>query len=82
MSVIAGHGEDGSRRMHRGVRLAATSEGDVVLGVELVDGLVVGRGSWLVRQWLRYLVLEVQSRVDTTLALRGSDEALVSTLGI
>ena len=67
--------------MDRATRLAATSESEVVLGVELVDSLVA-RESGIFRQWLGHLVLGVQCRVDTTLALGGSDEALVSTLGI
>jgi hypothetical protein len=68
--------------VHRGTRLGAASESEVVLGIELVDGPVAREGGGVVRQGLRYLVLDVQGRVDTTLTLRGSDESLVSTLGI
>ena len=41
-------------------RLVAMSESEIVLGVEFVSGLVVERGSGLVSQWLRRLVVGVQ----------------------
>jgi hypothetical protein len=66
--------------VHRGTRLGATSESAIVLGVELVNSLVAGERGGLLRLW--HLVLGVQGGVDTALALRGSDKALVSTLGI
>ena len=68
--------------MHRSTRLAATSESEVVLGVELADSLVAREGGVLIRQRLRYLVLGIQGRVDAAMALRGSDKAFVSTLGV
>ena len=68
--------------MHRGTRFGAASESEVVLGIQLVDGPVAREGGRVVRQGLRDLVLDVQGRVDTTLVLGGSDETLVSTLGI
>ena len=68
--------------MHGSTRLAATSESEIILGVELANGLVAGKRGGLIREWLRHLVLDIQGGVDTTLALRGSNKALVSTLGI
>jgi hypothetical protein len=66
----------------RGTRFRAASESEVIFGVELVDGPVARKGGGVLRQRLRHLILGVQGRVDTTLTLRGSDEALVSALGI
>ena len=68
--------------MNRGPRLAATSESEIVFGIELVDGLVARNGFRLFRQWLGNVVLLVQGGVHAALTLRGSDEALVGTLGI
>jgi len=68
--------------VHRGTRLGTTSESEVVLGIKFIDGPVAREGGGLVGQGLRHLVLDVQGRVDTTLALGGGNEALVSTLGV
>ena len=68
--------------MHRSTRLAATNESEVVLGVELANSLVAREGDVFIRQRLRYLVLDIQGRVDAAVALRESDKAFVGTLGI
>ena len=56
--------------MHQSARLAATSESEIVLRVEL-NGLIVREGGGLIGLWLRHLILNIQHQVDTTLALRG-----------
>jgi hypothetical protein len=69
-------------RLDRVPRLAATSKGKVVFRVELVDGLVVGRGFGLIGQWLGHMVLLVQGRVDATLSMGRSNESVIGMIGI
>jgi hypothetical protein len=65
-----------------GPRLAATSESEIVLGVELIHSLVASERGRFLGQQLRDLILEVEGRVDATLTLRSGDKAFVGTFGI
>lgn len=68
--------------MDRGPRLAATSEGEVVLGIQLIHSLVASERGRFFGQQLRDLILEVQSGVNATLTLGRGNKALVGTFGV